>query len=447
METRYKRKGRGDELKIVRQLISFGAKEQHYRVLAACLILALVVIELQSIIAAILLFNKCGTWKALNPYLATFAILQPGCAGMFMIITFLSNINNILDTIAENTKKLLHQDELFENCVAKEARNIKTICVAAIVYSFTAHMLFALPSVLNDYDINIVYWLIREYYGTYFSSIMIWITGASIIIASCTAIFPIIFFGYFKFHICLQLHWIAHYIEQKLSITTDHDSYIQNRAYQDMVYTEIKAAVKYNLTIKRKNINIISAREIVSEFGLKLQYWRQKVEPKKTATFSRLALFLEDCKNITFVDIKDTIVRHLIKLRKRFSDYFPDLDTLTLSCIADPFTCEIAMIPEEPSGLAEAILELRSNIQFESKPNLLSFWMSKAAKAFKIVHEDAVKKLLPFGTTYLCEQGFSTLMNIKTKNRNRLNAEDCVQIALTPSPNVEAIVSNMKPLP
>ncbi|XP_072377709.1 protein FAM200C-like [Diabrotica undecimpunctata] len=195
------------------------------------------------------------------------------------------------------------------------------------------------------------------------------------------------------------------------------------------------------------NINIILAREIVSAFGLKLQYWRQKVEPNKTATFSRLALFLEDCENITFVDIKDTIVRHLIKLRKRFSDYFPDLDTLTLSCIADPFTCEIAMIPEEPSGLAEAILELRSNIQFESKPTLLSFWMSKAAKAFKIVHEDGVKKLLPFGTTYLCEQGFSTLMNIKTKNRNRLNAEDCVQIALTPSPNFEAIVSNMKPLP
>ena len=204
-----------------------------------------------------------------------------------------------------------------------------------------------------------------------------------------------------------------------------------------------------NKELQGKNINIISAREIVSAFGLKLQYWRQKVEQNKIASFSRLALFLEDCENITFADIKDTIVRHLIKLRKRFSDYFPDLDTRTVSWIVDPFKCEIAMIPEEPSGLAEAILELRSNtearIEFESKPNLSSFWMSKVAKAFKIAHEEAVKKLLPFGTTYLCEQGFSTLMNIKTKNRNRLNAEDCIQIALTSkSPNFEAIVSNMK---
>jgi zinc finger BED domain-containing protein 5/7/8/9 len=69
----------------------------------------------------------------------------------------------------------------------------------------------------------------------------------------------------------------------------------------------------------------------------------------------------------------------------------------------------------------------------------------KAAKAFKIAHEEAVKKLLPFATTYPCEQGFSTLMNIKTKNRNRLNAEDCIQIAFTSkSPNFEVIVSNMK---
>lgn len=50
--------------------------------------------------------------------------------------------------------------------------------------------------------------------------------------------------------------------------------------------------------------------------------------------------------------------------------------------------------------------------------------MSKAAKAFKIAHEKAFKELVPFRTTYLCEQGFSTLMNIKTKSRNRFNTED-----------------------
>ena len=142
-------------------------------------------------------------------------------------------------------------------------------------------------------------------------------------------------------------------------------------------------------------------------------------------------------------------ITHLTKHRESFSDYFPDLDIHTFNWVVDPFKCEIGNIPEEPPGLAEAILELRSNteasIQFESKENLSSFWLSKAAKAFKIAYEKAVKKLLPFATTYLCEQGFSILMNIKTMNRNRLNAQDCIQIALTSkSPNFEVIVSNMK---
>ena len=125
-----------------------------------------------------------------------------------------------------------------------------------------------------------------------------------------------------------------------------------------------------NKELQGKNINIISSREIVSGFELKLQYCRQKVEQNKIAFFSKLASFLEDCEKISFADNKDTIVRHLIKLRKRFSNYFPDLVTRIVSWIVDLFKCEIAMIP----GLAEAILELRSNteahIQFESKPEL-----------------------------------------------------------------------------
>ena len=191
-----------------------------------------------------------------------------------------------------------------------------------------------------------------------------------------------------------------------------------------------------NKKLQGKDINIITAREIVSAFGLKLQYWIQKVEQNKIASFPKLSLFLEDHQNIKFSDIKDVIVNYLIKLKKRFSDYFPDIDSNTISWIVNPFECEIAKIPEEPSGLAEEILELRTNteakLKFEIKKNLTSFWMSKAAKAFAIAHEEATNKLLPFGTTYLCEQGFSSLiMNIKTKNRNRLNADDCIQIALT----------------
>ena len=64
-------------------------------------------------------------------------------------------------------------------------------------------------------------------------------------------------------------------------------------------------------------------------------------------------MLLEDFENITFADINDTIVRRLIKLR-----------LLSRSWIVDPFKCEIPMIPEGPSGFAEAIHELRYYITY-----------------------------------------------------------------------------------
>ncbi|CAI9723127.1 Hypothetical predicted protein [Octopus vulgaris] len=57
----------------------------------------------------------------------------------------------------------------------------------------------------------------------------------------------------------------------------------------------------------------------------------------------------------------DTVMKHLIKLRKRFSYYFRDLESLTDSWFVDPLKCEIADVPEEHQGLTETLLEHRSN--------------------------------------------------------------------------------------
>ena len=45
--------------------------------------------------------------------------------------------------------------------------------------------------------------------------------------------------------------------------------------------------------------------------------------------------------------------------------------------------------------------------------------------------EKALSTLISFVTTYLCESGFSPLLSIKTKSRNRLNAQADMQIAIS----------------
>ncbi|CAF87073.1 unnamed protein product, partial [Tetraodon nigroviridis] len=77
--------------------------------------------------------------------------------------------------------------------------------------------------------------------------------------------------------------------------------------------------------------------------------------------------------------------------------------------------------------------ELHSNhaleMQFESK-TLEEYWCS-AIVSFPGLCETALAVLIPFATTWLCESGFSTLLSIKTKSRNCLNAQADVRAAIS----------------
>ena len=50
------------------------------------------------------------------------------------------------------------------------------------------------------------------------------------------------------------------------------------------------------------------------------------------------------------------------------------------------------------------------------------------------VTEIAMYALLPFLSTYLCESGFSTLLQIETKQRSRLEVENDLRCTLSSTP-------------
>jgi hypothetical protein len=74
--------------------------------------------------------------------------------------------------------------------------------------------------------------------------------------------------------------------------------------------------------------------------------------------------------------------------------------------------------------------KVRSNVILTSRPLQ---YLSLATHAIKI--------LLPFSDTHLCVSGFSTLVQLKSKQRNRLDAEHDLRVALsTITPDFEILI-------
>lgn len=61
---------------------------------------------------------------------------------------------------------------------------------------------------------------------------------------------------------------------------------------------------------------------------------------------------------------------------------------------------------------------------------------------YHMLFKKAMKILLPFSSTYLCEAGFSGMTHIKTKSRNNLDVAHALRVALTSSvePRLDKIV-------
>ena len=83
--------------------------------------------------------------------------------------------------------------------------------------------------------------------------------------------------------------------------------------------------------------------------------------------------------------------------------------------------------------------KLKHDLNFMSRD---SFW-SLQLESFPNLARRVLYNLFPLATTYLCESGFSTLVNIKTKNTNELYVEQDLRCDLSKaSPTFEEIISN-----
>ena len=68
---------------------------------------------------------------------------------------------------------------------------------------------------------------------------------------------------------------------------------------------------------------------------------------------------------------------------------------------------------------------------FETTSNLHMFWM-KVKVEYPEIATKALKRLLPFPTSYLCEAGFSAVTATKMRLRSRLDISNTLWVSLSP---------------
>ncbi|XP_060764599.1 SCAN domain-containing protein 3-like [Neoarius graeffei] len=186
-----------------------------------------------------------------------------------------------------------------------------------------------------------------------------------------------------------------------------------------------------NLTLQGRMTTVFKVADKVAAFKAKLDQWGRRVDKGVFDMFHLLVGLLGETEPAPA--LSQLVRDHLVGLSKEFDRYFPaSRDPRDKNeWIRNPF----ARIPDHLSVQEEAqLIELANDgglkTKFDQTNSLPAFWVN-AKRGYPEIAVKALKTLLPFPTTYLCEAGFSAMTVTKTKLRNRLDISNTLRVSLS----------------
>ena len=148
-------------------------------------------------------------------------------------------------------------------------------------------------------------------------------------------------------------------------------------------------------------------------------------------------------------DVQIVMKRHLASLIQEFDLIIPQR-AKELEWVRNPFAVDVDALLESCqsiTGFKEEFIDIQCDSLLKNifeKRKLGQFW-TKIKTEKNIVGMQAVKALLPFVTTCLCESGFSALAQIKIKTRNCLEPENEMRLVLSKIvPNFDKVVESIQ---
>ena len=192
----------------------------------------------------------------------------------------------------------------------------------------------------------------------------------------------------------------------------ENDDLISRMAYLSDIFQALNII---NFWFQKSNSNIAAFISKLEAFTRKLDFWTKNVESKQFGMFQLLTTLSVEPNDQLSQEIHD----HLKLLRMELLYYFPDFVSCTYA--VNPFCSDPALLPVG-TGEQEEIIDIQVDDTAKSKLNecsLIDFWLIMGS-TYPTLARNAVRQLLIFPSTWECEQGFSALMAIKSKSRNRI---------------------------
>lgn len=227
--------------------------------------------------------------------------------------------------------------------------------------------------------------------------------------------------------------------ESTLLLHFTDTSFVLSLAYLADIFSHLNSL---NISLQGRGINILDAEEKTTSFQEKLALYGRRVKCENYANFPLFDEIVSlQVKREIDVKVLDCIKMHLENLQVTFDGIIPRTFVVD-NWIRNPFTVSLDEISDADDAKDE-LIELRNNKKISSDFETMTldvFWC-KQSESFPVLVKRALQALIPFVTTYLCESGFSVLVSIKTKLRNKLKAEHDMRLALSNTlPRIQQLV-------
>ncbi|GFY26157.1 zinc finger BED domain-containing protein 5 [Trichonephila clavipes] len=235
--------------------------------------------------------------------------------------------------------------------------------------------------------------------------------------------------------------------KKKHRLTSYHinEAWLGKQSYLVDIFEKLND-LNLSLRTQGENSTIITSASKIQAFKNKLSPWQTELNKNNTDMCPCFNDFIKE-NNIDIFTLKNIISNHIEKLKENFSRRFEDFLENDLDWIRDPFSydiCSSTLQISEKEQLIDLISDYTLRNQFKTQP-CQKFWLS-VEKQHPVLCKNAIRLLIQFASTYLCETGFSKLVSIKTKYRSRLNPEDDMRIAISNiHPNIDEIIRNLQP--